>query len=701
MTVRAAIDRLLRPRSVALVGASERAYSAGARILNNIIAGGFGGGIYPVNPNYETVRGLKCYKSLADLPEIPDAVFAAIGADKVLEVAREAGQIGIRAMLTNATGFSDAGEEGRQREHKLVQLAQEYGIALCGPNNSGFMNLWDHAFFSTFFQIPPHSPGPVAFISQSGSVSTALSQDDRGLALGYNITTGTEAVLGVTDYANAILDDDRITTLMFFLETLRDPQRFAAMTRRAAAMGKRLVVVKVGRSEAGRRVAAAHSGALVGDNDVYDAYFRYNGVVRATDLDEMIELGLLFKMQPPPVRRGVALMSISGGENGMMVDIADDVGLPICELSEMTRNALRPLLSPYLEPGNPVDVLGMGWNKERFGAILHTLAQDHGIGALAVGIDASASGLAGVRIATDMAEACIKQDLLDCRVAFFTNTAGVGPNREVAHLLAEHGIPFLSGMRPALAALARWAEYAAPHTFSPALGAGGGDGVSVVELAAADESRRFALLRDKGVPMAECIKIDDIEDALAAADRLGFPVVMKATSPNLLHKTELNLIRLALSTPAQVRDAYVQLSTALHRHARGDVGAALVMQPMLPPGVELIIAVRKEPGFGDVVVVGVGGTLVELIDDAATEIGPVTPERARAMLDSTVAGKLLRGYRGAGPYDFDAAAQAIANLSQFAYLYGPELTVLEINPLIVCEKGKGAYGVDVLVEIKK
>jgi acetyltransferase len=339
---RTPMDDLLRPTSIALVGASERPFSAGARVLRNIVRGGFPGQVFPVNPKYDTLMSLKCYPSLDALPQAPDVAFLAVAADRVIELVDQAGRLGTRAIMTNAVGFADAGPEGLAREERLVAVARRHGIVLCGPNNSGYMNLWDRTFPSTFFQIPPHAPGPVAFISQSGSVSTALSQDDRGLGLGYNITTGTEAVLSVVDYAEAVVEDARISTLLFFLETLRDPNGFARVARRAARLGKRIVVTKVGRSEAGRKVAAAHSGAIAGDDKMYDAYFSRHGIVRANDLDEMIELGLLFKMQAPPAARGTVLMSISGGENGLMSDVAADVGLSLDELSPSTRTALTP-----------------------------------------------------------------------------------------------------------------------------------------------------------------------------------------------------------------------------------------------------------------------------------------------------------------------------------------------------------------------
>jgi acyl-CoA synthetase (NDP forming) len=692
---KAPIDKLLKPRSIALVGASERDHSAGLRILQNIVRGNFDGPVYPVNPRYREVLGLRCHSSLSDLPEVPDAVFVAVSADKALATMEEAGRLGVGAMLTNATGFGDAGEEGFARERRMVALADQYGIAVCGPNNSGFMNLWDNVYCSTFYQLPYPNPGPVAFISQSGQVSCAVGQDDRDLGLGYNITTGTEAVLGVADYAEFVLRDERINTLMFFLETVREPQRFEALAREAARLGKHIVVTKVGRSEAGRSAAAAHSGALVGDDKIYDAFFARNGIVRASDLDEMIETALLFSRQKPPARPGVVCMTISGGENGLISDIAADVGLGFLDLPLATVEALKPYLSPYLSPRNPLDIMGLGWSRERFAEILRVLLADDAVGTLAIGFDASGRGVAGVRIATDMAEAVLAADRGDTRVVFFTGTAGGGPNRDVDALLQPAGIPILSGMRAALAALAHWTAYRGPEAALPEPATR--SSAAFDALICADEAARFAVLRDVGVPMISCAAVTSADGAAAAAAAMGYPVVLKGTAPDLPHKSELNLVRLNLATAEAVRAAFLDVDAALKRYSRS-AGAAVVVQKMAGDGVELIIAARREPEFGTVVVAGLGGVLVELIKDAATRIGPVMKDEAVAMLCSTRAATLLGGVRGKGPYDIDAAAEAIAALSRFAHDAGPDLLSVEINPLIVQEKGKGAVGVDIVIE---
>ncbi|MCO5089482.1 acetate--CoA ligase family protein [Bosea sp. (in: a-proteobacteria)] len=690
---RSPLSRLLAPRSVALVGASERPHSAGLRVLGNIIAGRFGGAIYPVNPRYETILGLPCHPSLSSLPEVPDTVFVAIPGEQISGIVDEAGRLGVGAIMTNASGFSDAGPEGEKRQEELVGRIRRHGMVLCGPNNSGFINLWDRFCPSTFYDLPVTGPGPVCVVSQSGSVSAALSQDDRGLGIGYNITVGTEAALDVCDYAEFVLAEERVRVVMCFIETLRNPQRFAAIARNAACRGKRIIVTKVGRSEGGRSAAAAHSGALVGDDAVYDAFFERNGIVRAPDLDAMIEAAKLFSHHAPPLRPGTVVVTMSGGEAGLIADVAAEVSLPLMSLSAERITALKPDVSPYLVPRNPLDSMGLSWDKERFARIIRTLRADPEIGAIAIASDASGAGVGDQLMVNDMAHVCAAENMGDTRVVFFTNTAGGGPNRDIDAVLGRAGIPFLCGMRASLAAMGGWSKACVAFEDSAPAPAR----ADAARFLDADEAERFAALSAAGVPMAMSLKVTDAGAAVAAAARIGRPVALKATAPDLLHKSELGLLRLNLSTPAAVAGAFEDLSAGLARHSAGP-GAAVIMQPMAPAGLELIIAVRKEPGFGNIVVVGLGGVFVELLRESAIRIGPVTTAQAKAMLASSRAGQLMDGFRGEGPYDIDAAAGAIAALSDFAEGLGPQVSAVEINPLIVHRRGDGATGVDVAVE---
>ncbi len=692
------LDCLLRPSSIALVGASGREHAAGNRILRNLLTAPFPGPVYPVNPRYRVLQGLTCYPSLQDLPQVPDAAFIALPAENAVETLEDAGRLGVRAALMNATGFADAGATGIALQNRLVAIARRYGMAVCGPNNSGFINLWDRIYPSTYYAMPRAAPGPVAVIAQSGSIGIALSQDDRQLGLGYIITAGNEAVCGIADYLDYVARDPRIRVVMMFVETIREPARFARAARAAAQLGKRVVAVKVGRTEAGLAAVAAHSGALAGDDATCSAFFRHHGIVRASDLDEMIETAALFSACPTPPSGGLVVVTISGGEAGLIADLGLSHGIRLPALAEATQDQLRPLLSPYQAARNPLDVMGLGWSRERIGAIIRTLLDDRAIGTVAFAADASGAGIGDAALVQDMADICAAETRgADKQIVFFTNTAAGGPNPQVQATLDRVGIPILCGMQPAVAALGHWSQYREPVPEpEPGVAAATLRSLAMTALQG-DEPARFQAMTLAGVPMAASVAVGSADDAVAVAQQVGLPVVLKGTSPHLMHKSELGLVRVGLTTMDAVREAFAVVQGNLRRSGAAHDGT-IVVQPMISDGIELIVGIRNQSGYGSVVVAGIGGTLVELIGEAAIRIGPVGIDAAADMLRETRAMKLLQGFRGKGPYDIQAATQAIAALSQLGWAAQGAIAAIEINPLIVRPSGLGAVGVDVLIE---
>jgi acyl-CoA synthetase (NDP forming) len=690
------LEKLIAPKSVAVVGASTRDSAVGNRVVTNLKRVGFAGPVYPINPRYQEVGGLRCYPSLGALPETPEAVFVGIPAEQVLPVIEEAARLGVRAAVVNASGFADAGPAGEALQRKLAATARAAGMALCGPNNLGLLNLHDRAGLWTPKAYAQIVPGAVAVISQSGSVAIAISQDSRRIGLSHLITAGNEAVCTAADYLLALTGDPRVRVVMMFLETIRDPRLFAEAAQRAAARGQRILVLKAGRSESGRAAVAAHTGALSGEDRVYDVYFRRHGILRMGDLDEMIETAMLLSRAagaPPEPRRAIAV-TLSGGEAALVADLAGELGLPLAELAPETVAAMRPAFSPYAQPRNPVDAWGLGWDAERFRGILRALLQEPSAGAIALAIDAPAGGGADGHLAEEMADVSIEELAKsggNKGLVFFNNAGGGDVNAEVRKRLEPHGIPYLLGMRPAVAAIAHWLRARAPAPPAPA------SPRALPDLARLGEPERFRLLADAGLPMADCVPVRSAADAARTAARLGFPVVLKGTAPSLPHKTEHGLVKLGLAGAAAVEAAYRELDSALARLAPGDPLAAVVVQPMAA-GVQLLLGLRNDRQFGSIVVVGLGGTLVEVMDEASLRIGPVDRETARAMLGETKAAKLLAGARGQKPCDIEAALDAIVALSRFGHETAERIAALEINPLIVREKGAGAVGVDVVLE---
>ena len=686
------LDKLINPRSVAIVGVSERPEAIGTRVLNNLRRIGFAGPVYPVNPRHASLHGLTCYPSLSALPEKVDAAFLAVPSASGPDLVEEAGRCGIPALFLNANGYADGDEAGTELQRRVEEIAARHGIIICGPNNLGLINVHDRVAMWAPRHMKVLEPGSLGVISQSGSIALILSEDERDLGFAYLITAGNEAVATVADYLSAMARDDRVKVILLFLETLRDPQAFAIAAAEARRRDKRIVALKLGASAEARALVQAHTGALAGEDRLYDAFLKALGIIRVRDLDEMLETATLLSMDSDPLPRGnAAMVTLSGGEAALIADIGSEYGLKFPKLAAQTLARLRPAFPPYSTINNPVDAWGLGFNEERFKIVLHALLDDPDIDLIGFSVDAPGRGGGDVSYACVMAQACVDAKT-DKRIVFLNNTAGSGVNADVRKITDAGHIAYLSGMRPALAAISHAVKLKPPpvvdRTQPP------------VQRATAplptDEAACFRLLSDAGVPMIGAETVGSRDAAVCAAARFGYPVVMKGVAAHLPHKSDLGLVKLGLSDADDVGAAFDALTATLAKHSRPDAPGQIVVQATAEAGVELIVGIRNQKGFGSFVIVGPGGVLVELANQASVRLGPVTPDEAWAMLDETAAGKLLRGARGKAACDLDAAAAAIAAFSRFGAARVETLASLEINPLIVGPRG--AKGVDVLFE---
>ena len=689
-----ALDGLTNPKSVAIVGVSERPAAIGTRVLKNLRMLGYAGAIYPVNPRYEKIGDLKCWPSLSALPSKVDAAFLAVPAAAGPELAEEAGRLGIKALFLNASGYADGGAEGIALQRRLEEIAARHGIVLAGPNNLGLVNVHDRTALWTQQYMKPVTPGPVGVISQSGSIALMLIEDERDLGFAYLVTTGNEAGATVADYLYQMAEDDRVKVILLFLETIRDPELFTAATAAAARRGKRIIALKVGASAGGQALVQAHTGSLAGEDKLYAAYFKALGIIRARDLDEMIETAVLFCANPAlPPSAQIAVVTLSGGEATLLADIGNELGMDFMALGPATLARLRPAFPGYATICNPVDAWGLGFNEERFQLVVDALLADPALGTVAFSVDAPARRGEDVYFARAIAHTCLKVKT-DKRIVFVNITTGNGVNAAVRKLLDPAGIAYLSGMRAGLAALRnmiqlrRTAPFVLPAT-----------AVNSIEDWPREEPARFRLLSAAGVPMVPTKIVDDRNAAVSAAELMGWPVAMKGVADHLPHKSEHGLVRLNLVDKQAVERAFDALQAALMRLARPGSHGQIVVQKMAHAGVELILGIRNEPGFGSFVIVGPGGVLAELGNQASVRLGPVDATQAREMLEETAAARLLEGVRGQGPWDMAAAASAIAAFSRVGASYLETLITLEINPLIVGRHG--VAGVDVLAEPQK
>jgi acetyltransferase len=690
--MRLPIKKILRPKSIAVVGVSERPEAIGTRVMNNIRKMGFAGPLYAVNPRYETIGELKCYPALSALPEPVDAAFLAVPSSGGPELVEEAGRCGIRALFINANGYADGDADGITLQRRVEATAAKYGIAICGPNNLGIMNVHDRvAMWSPRYMKVPKS-GSLGVISQSGSIALILSEDERDLGFAYLITAGNEAVLNVADYLAELAVDDRVEVILLFSETIRDPQKFQAAALKAGERGKRIIALKLGSSSEGRALVQAHTGSLAGDDRLYDAYFKALNILRVRDLDEMLETAVLLSKDTAALPTGGNVMvTLSGGEAALIADLGTDLGLKFPKLAPETVAALRPAFPAYSSIGNPLDAWGLGFAADRFRVVLHALLADPNVNLIGFSVDAPGRGGGDVPYACIMAEACV-QAKASKRLVFFNNTSGSGVNAEVRAILDRGNIPYLSGLRPALAAIANLnaLRSAVPEVKSPVA-------PKAVALPAS-QPECFALLKEFGIGMVRAQTVLSAASAVAVAEKYGYPVATKAIAEHLPHKSDLDLVRLNLTSARQVENAFADLAKRLAKYARSNAPGEIVLQAMAPSGVELVVGIRNEINFGSFVIVGPGGVLVEFANQASVRLGPVDESEARAMLFETAAGKLLQGARGAPACDIDATAAAIAAFSRFGAAQAAQLSALEINPLIASPTG--AWGVDLLLDFR-
>jgi acyl-CoA synthetase (NDP forming) len=705
-----AIDRLLAPKSIAIVGASDK-IGPGFNAWNALKIVGYSGAIHLINPTRKELLGQPCYASLLDVPGDVDAVFIAVQAEKVVEVVREAAAKGAGGSAVLSSGFTEAGSRGAEMQKNLAALAHAHDMAVCGPNCLGFLNFADcTALFGT--SLPSELPtGGTAAIVQSGSIGIALLNAARGLGLSHLVTSGNEAVTTVADYMAALVDAPAVHSFVVFLEQLRQPRAFIAACRRARALGKPVIVLKSGRSSKGQQAVAAHTGAVAGSLEASDATLRAAGVIQVFSLDELIETALSFSALPDRVKApGAAMLSLSGGEIALALDAAEEAGLTLPAVST-AKNTLTALLPPNSHIANPLDLTWAGlYDATIARRCAKALGEQSDVGLLMLLQDAP-RGLGSQQVnryATLLA--AVADGAADAgvpAVAVSNLCSDIHP--DYARTAAEKSVPSLRGTSEGVAAIAsylRWqaTSYIATGPRAPAVSADAAARAAQVLARAGsgsvlDEHHTKAVLEAYEFPTLTDRLVANVADAITAMQELGAPVVIKALVPGIAHKTEHGLVRL------NVRSAEEAQQTARELLERGgilaDGGAVrLLVQPMISPVAELLVGARIDPDYGPLIVTGLGGINVELFKDVAVRLAPVSPAEAEEMLQSTRAFRLLNGWRGKPQGDVAAAAQVIGRLSQMIVDLEEKLREIEINPLAVLPAGRGCVPLDCLVALK-
>jgi acetate---CoA ligase (ADP-forming) len=690
------VQRMLHPRSIAIIGASPNFKKVNGRPFKHLLDKGYAGRIYPVNPKYGQIAEIACYRDVASLPEAPDLAIIALPAEQVAQCIDDLGRRGARAAVIFSSGFGEMGAEGKRLEAALRARADAAGVLLCGPNCLGFINAFENVY-ATFSQYADGETGsgPVAFVTQSGAFGTAIAAliRRRGLGLGYFINTGNEAGLSFSDLMLAVIEDPRIKVAAGYLEGVRDGPGLIKLAKRCAELGKPLVVTKVGRMAAGARAAASHTGSLAVEDDVFDAVLRQHGVLRARNEEQMLDMLEVLLSERQPRGNGLGIATQSGGAGVMMADRAEEIGLAVPSLTRETQQRMAKVMPAFGATGNPVDVTGQFVSdpdllRESVVALLEDPQIDLAIVWLQL-MTAHVDLL--VRIFCEIRDRTSKPFIV-CWVA--------APEEALKRLRAEAITVFTAGERAveAAAALVRYhqsrriAQSSCPAAALADVDLGGADGVQATLTAV----RR---LTAAGVPMAPVELARDASEAVAAWRRLSGPVVLKIESPDITHKTEIGGVLLKLDSEAAIRDGFDTL-LARARQAKPQARIeGVVVQPMAGGPVELAIGVKRDPTFGMIVMVGLGGIFIEVMKDVAFRQAPFDAEEGMRMLAELRTGALLDGARGLPRVDRAVIAELLAALSAWAAAMAPILEELDLNPVLVGPDGP--VGVDCVMVFRR
>lgn len=673
---------LLRPRSIAILGASDRSrWSSTA--FDNLVGSGFDGAVHLVNPRGGRVHGRAVAESCAAIGEAVDLGVILVPSHAAADALRDLGAAGARSAVMLTSGFAETGETGAERQRELASLARAQGIRLLGPNSLGFINFVGRAFVWTTPVRAPSRASGVAIISQSGAtayfLSTLAYQQDVGLS--HVVATGNEADLDLAAFARALVDAPETRALALFIETVRDTPGFLALAEAALAAAKPLVVLKVGASEVTARSALAHTGALVGDDRVFDGMCRQLGVIRARSIEELLAAadiaGRTGRLRPG----GLGIVSNSGGICEIAADAAAARGIALPELAAPACAALRGTIPGFATPHNPLDLTG-AITPEQCGAVIGIVAREPAVAALLCPYYEVPTAEEDVNERLTALHGALAASLNAAPVpGFVVSYTATHLTPLSRRIVAETGLPYLAcGLDRAVAGIAGVLDWSARSEQGRTVPPG-----APAPIAERPRSEHAALrcLALRGVPVVPMTLAADEDAAVAAARALGGRVVLKVASPDIGHKSDIGGVALDLDGEAEVRGAWRRVTEAARRLAPSAAIEGVLVAPMRPRGIELFVGVSRDPQWGPVLAVGLGGIWVEVLQDVALRLLPVDAAEVRRMLAGLRGAKLLAGARGQPPADLNAVAEAVARIGDAALAFGPDLAALDINPLWV------------------
>ena len=685
------LSAFFSPRGVALVGASRDPTKLGYAVLRNLLQHGYAGPVYPVNPKADEILGVRCYPSILAVPDPVELAVIIAPASATPDIMEQIGQRGVRAAVIISGGFSEIGAPGIALENRVVEIARRFGVRLIGPNCVGVIDT--HTGLDTTFGPDMPKPGVITFVSQSGAVCGGVIDWASGAGIGLSriVTLGNQADVTETDILQLLADDDETRVVAMYLEGVEDGRRFVEVARQVSTR-KPIVAIKAGYTEAGRRAAASHTGALAGTDSAYRAAFHHAGILRVPHLEALFDAAISLANQPLPRGNRVAILTNSGGPGAMASDALDVHGLRMATLTDETRFVLRQFLQPHASVSGPVDMLG-GADEHDYARALEALVKDPGVDAVLV-INVPQALVPAVRIVREIAEVVHRcQAQAECNKPVMTCMIGDVSLPEAVEFMRRAELPLFPFPEPAAAALGvmvqrrKWLE--APPQISNFKSQVSNDHP------AGEPSSAFRILHS-AIPLLPAKLAHSASEAARIAQEVGFPVACKIASPDISHKSDVGGVEIGLGSASAVRAAFKRV-TENARRARPEARIeGVTVQAMARPGREVIVGAVRDPQFGPLVMFGSGGVYVELLKDVSFRLAPVARSEAEAMIEETLAGKLLSGLRGQPPADKSAVADVIVAVSEL-FAADESIAELDINPLMVYDKGQGAVAVDVRV----
>ncbi len=697
----------MNPKSIAVVGATNRPGSVGLAVFRNILTAGFQGVLYPVNPKAKYVQSVKAYPKLEDIPDEVDLAVIIVPAKIVCPILEEAGQKKVKGGVVITAGFKEIGGHGVELENSVKEVIAKYDICLIGPNCLGVINNSDKVRMNASFATKMPKAGNIAFISQSGALCTAVLDYAEGRNIGFSkfVSFGNKADVNEIDLLRYLKDDTDTQVILMYLEDITNGRAFLETAREITWQAhKPILAVKSGRSIEGARAAASHTGALVGSDTSYDALFRQSGILRVESVDELFNQAIAFSKQPIPKGNRIAIVTNAGGPGIMATDAAIRHNLKIAPLSDETKQKLKEELPPTASVENPVDVIGDA-NHERYkAAIRHILMDDNVDGAIVI---LSPQAMINVLETAQILPPVVK----DINKPVLCSFMGIVDVSEGVKYLEKHGIPNYQFPEAAVRSMASMAFYSKILNLDRRkvrrVAADRDTANAIIKKKLADKDKYYMsereaneILQSYGFPVLTSFLLKDSSEVEEAAEHIIFPAAMKISSRDIVHKFDVGGVQLKIKTKEEAQKAFEQMIENVKRHKPSAKIDGVIIERMAKRGVEVILGGARDPKFGPICMFGLGGTLVEAMKDITFRLAPMWEISAEIMIQSIKAYIILKGIRGAPPCDIDAIKDCILRLSQMLSDH-PEIAELDINPLIVYPEGEGCVVADSRILLKK